>query len=119
MEAVGQYAWSAAALAFLFRALSKVVCPDHQHLSGSTTLLLVIWTPYDDYHDLGEETEEDKDYDLIVHQITLCRKYPICGNICEGYIPNRVLRQLGLHQGILADPLQWERRERKRKRTEN
>ncbi|ERM98785.1 hypothetical protein AMTR_s00093p00053320 [Amborella trichopoda] len=50
---------------------------------------LVIWTPYDDYSDLGEETEEDKDYGLIVHQTTLCRTYLICGHICEGYMPDR------------------------------
>ncbi|XP_020529868.1 protein MAIN-LIKE 2-like [Amborella trichopoda] len=40
IDVAGQYAWGAVALVFLFRALSKVVHVDHQHLSGSATLLL-------------------------------------------------------------------------------
>ncbi|ERM95552.1 hypothetical protein AMTR_s00023p00058900 [Amborella trichopoda] len=46
MDVARQYAWGAVALAFLYRALSKVVRHDHQHLSGSIILLLVMtcWT---------------------------------------------------------------------------
>ncbi|ERM97355.1 hypothetical protein AMTR_s00073p00177110 [Amborella trichopoda] len=120
IDVVGQYAWGVAALAFLFRALSKVVHVDHQHLSGSTTILLcwahehfkllcpipkeirsgqprslrwvpprewyntqnfnlvvrqeldnaqindVIWTPYEVYLDIGEESADDRDYGLRV-----------------------------------------------------
>ncbi|ERN06816.1 hypothetical protein AMTR_s00005p00212150 [Amborella trichopoda] len=102
MEVAGQYAWRAAVLAFLFQGLPKV-----------------IWTPYDDYPNLGEQTEEDRDYGLIVCQIALCRTYLICRHICEGYMSDRVLRQLELHQRILADSLQCERRERRGKRSDN
>ncbi|ERN10759.1 hypothetical protein AMTR_s00027p00193830 [Amborella trichopoda] len=73
----------------------------------------VIWTLYNDYPDHGNETEEDKDYDIIVRQTALCHIYLICGHICEGYMPDRVLWQFQLHQWISADPSQWERRERR------
>ncbi|XP_011625493.1 protein MAIN-LIKE 2 [Amborella trichopoda] len=40
INVAGQYAWSAATLSFLFRALSKVVHDDHQHLSTPAIILL-------------------------------------------------------------------------------
>ncbi|ERN16289.1 hypothetical protein AMTR_s00063p00188450 [Amborella trichopoda] len=119
VDVASQYAWSAVALAFLFRALSKVIRSDYQHLSGSTTLLLVIWTPHDDYPDIGQEPAKDRDYGLLVRQTALYRTYLICRHICEGYMPDRVLRQFGLHQGIPVSPLQWARRERRGKMTDN
>ncbi|ERN07553.1 hypothetical protein AMTR_s00154p00068320 [Amborella trichopoda] len=119
IDVAGQYAWGTVALAFLFRALLKVVHANRRHLSGSTILLLVIWTTYDDYPDIGEETVKDKDYVLRVRQTALCCTYLICGHIYKMYMPDHVLRQFGLHQGILTNPLQWERRERRGKRYDN
>ncbi|ERN00388.1 hypothetical protein AMTR_s00104p00133950 [Amborella trichopoda] len=49
----------------------------------------VIWTPYDDYPNIGEETAAGRDYELRICQIALCRTYLICGHICEGYMPDR------------------------------
>ncbi|ERN16437.1 hypothetical protein AMTR_s00052p00172250 [Amborella trichopoda] len=102
----GQYAWGTAALALLYQALSKVVRPDHQHLSGSATLY-------------GEKTAEDREYGLHIRQTALCRTYLICGHICEESMPDRVLRQFGLHQGIRRYPLQRERREIRGKMIDN
>ncbi|XP_020529150.1 uncharacterized protein LOC110008098 [Amborella trichopoda] len=76
----------------------------------------VIWTPYDDYPDIGDETAEDREYGLHVFETALYRTYLIDGHICEGYMSDYVLQQFRLHHGISADLLQWERREKRERR---
>ncbi|XP_006856388.2 uncharacterized protein LOC18446203 isoform X3 [Amborella trichopoda] len=153
-DTAGKYAWGAAALAFLYRSLSKVVDGETVHFSGSATLLqcwiyehfialhpkpiqmnsrmaracawvkqprqkdpykvfenltviLVNWEPYE------ESQEEDyKTLNEINKETALCRSFLISFNIAEYYMPDRMLRQFGKAQGIPAEPLKWDRREK-------
>ncbi|ERN14376.1 hypothetical protein AMTR_s00033p00227350 [Amborella trichopoda] len=73
MDVVGQYAWDATALAFLYQALSKVVRLDHQHLSGSATLLLL--RNINHASDLVREDYNSKNWDLIEKALDVLKMY--------------------------------------------
>ncbi|ERN16596.1 hypothetical protein AMTR_s00031p00242430 [Amborella trichopoda] len=73
MEVIDQYAWGAATLAFLFRDLSKVVHPGYQHLSGSTTLLLL--RDISHVAQLVRESYNSRTWDLVRKALDLLKIY--------------------------------------------
>ncbi|GAU51302.1 hypothetical protein TSUD_131460 [Trifolium subterraneum] len=103
----GQYAWGAAALSFLYRALGNASLKTQSTISGCLTLLQVEWLPYRNMDSMVIP-------DHIKSTLILGRSKTmlICFDKAERHLPNRCLRQYGMLQSIPDDVERWERKSR-------
>ncbi|KAI7728230.1 hypothetical protein M8C21_012275 [Ambrosia artemisiifolia] len=126
-DQAGRYAWGAAALAFLYRALGNASLRSQSTISGSLTLLqcwsyfrLNIGRPrlnHDPIHDRfpfafrwkGKHTGPTSNRDVVFYRKALDSLKP---SEAERHLPDRCLRQFGMRQPIPLDVQQWERKSR-------
>ncbi|KAL0404836.1 UNVERIFIED_CONTAM: protein MAIN-LIKE 2 [Sesamum radiatum] len=103
----GKYAWGAAALAFLYRALGNASLRSQSTISGCLTLLQVDWCPY---ANISHTVIPDN----ILNQLILGRSKTmlICFDKAERHLPDRCLRQFGMHQTVPEEVQRWERKTR-------
>ncbi|KAK4392512.1 protein MAIN-LIKE 2 [Sesamum angolense] len=106
-DEAGKYAWGAAALSFLYRALGNASLRSQSTISGCLTLLQVDWCPYANIsHTVIPEN--------ILNQLILGRSKTmlICFDKAERHLPDRCLRQFGMHQTVPEEVQRWERKTR-------
>ncbi|CAN0927210.1 Protein MAIN-LIKE 2 [Linum grandiflorum] len=103
----GSYAWGAAALAFLYRALGNACVKSQSTVCGCLTLLQVEWIP-SNYMDSMEIPEAIRETLILGRSKTML----ICFDKAERHLPDRCLRQYGMFQSIPEDVLRWVRKSR-------
>ncbi|CAI0383836.1 unnamed protein product [Linum tenue] len=106
-EECGTYAWGAAALAFLYRALGNACVKSQSTICGCLTLLQVNWLPYKDMDTTGIP-EPIKDTLILGRSKTML----ICFDKAERHLPDRCLRQYGMFQPVPEDVPRWVRKSR-------
>ncbi|KAF2302192.1 hypothetical protein GH714_033696 [Hevea brasiliensis] len=106
-EKAGKYAWGAAALAFLYRALGRASLKSQSTISGCLTLLQVEWVPYNNL-DSNLIPKSVRSILILGRSKTML----ICFDKAERHLPDRCLRQIGILQGIPKDVDHWERKSR-------
>ncbi|KAG6508462.1 hypothetical protein ZIOFF_033836 [Zingiber officinale] len=95
MSVSASMSWGSAILACLYRRLCKASYSKANEICGPLVLLQFIWLPY-----------EEHVLELLPSYCTRGRAcwrsvtYLICWEIVEAHLPNRVLRQFGMHQPI-------------------
>ncbi|GFP80828.1 serine/threonine-protein phosphatase 7 long form homolog [Phtheirospermum japonicum] len=121
-DEAGKYAWGAAALSFLYRALGNASLRWKGKHSGPTSNRDVVfyrkaldslkptdveWCPYANI----SHTVIPED---ILNQLILGRSKTmlICFDKAERHLPDRCLRQFGMHQTVPEEVQRWERKTR-------
>ncbi|CAN1347931.1 Protein MAIN-LIKE 2 [Linum perenne] len=107
LEICGEYAWGAAALAFLYRALGNACVKSQSTICGCLTLLQVEWLPYK-YMDTTSVPEAIQETLILGRSKTML----ICFDKAERHLPDRCLRQYGMCQPIPEDVPRWVRKSR-------
>ncbi|KAE8695263.1 thymidine kinase-like [Hibiscus syriacus] len=135
-EEAGRYAWGAAALAFLYRALGNASVKSQSTICGCLTLLQC-WSYYhlnigrpklnrDPIHDhfpfvlrwKGKQSGPTTNRDVVFYRKALDSLEPCDVEwlpykyMDKRHLPNRVLRQYGMLQPIPEDVAQWVRKSR-------
>ncbi|KAF8370245.1 hypothetical protein HHK36_031722 [Tetracentron sinense] len=109
IEFAGEYAWGAAALAFLYRSLSKTCTATAKYIGGSLPLLQVHWEPYKNamLDDVPDELQQIL-LDSETAQGSICLFFFY---IKEWHTSERCVRQFGIRQSIPANPPHWYRKD--------